>query len=310
MKTASNKKNRNSIKGVILLLTTALIWGSSFVAQSLGMEKIQAFTFNGIRTLIGGFALLLVIPVKCRITGVRITGAANTDTLKHGVVLGLVFFCASNLQQFAFIDSTSGKIAFITALYMFFVPLLGLFLKKRVPLLTWLCVIIGFAGLYLLCIKKGQPTAINRGDFLAFLCSIFFAVHILLVERFSAGSDGTVLSCVQFFVSGSMSIICMFIFEAPDMSAILSAYQPLLYSGLMSCGVAYTFQIIGQKYTEATVASLLMCMESVFAVITAALILGEKMTTRETAGCCIMFIAIILSQLSEQRHVKKKTGQE
>ena len=298
MKTSVNPRNRNSIKGVALLLTTALIWGSSFVAQSLGMEKIQAFTFNGIRTLIGGFALIPVILVKCRLTRVGLRQAANKKTLKRGLTLGLVFFCASNLQQFAFIDSTSGKIAFITALYMFFVPLIGLFFRKRVPILTWICVIIGFFGLYLLCIKPDQPTAINRGDFLTFLCSFFFAIHILLVENFSADSDGTVLSCVQFFTSGTISIICMFIFESPDMSAILSAYQPLLYSGLMSCGVAYTLQIIGQKYTEATVASLLMCMESVFAVITAAIILGEKMTPRETAGCCIMFAAIVLSQLS------------
>ena len=291
-------KPKNSITGVILLLTTALVWGSSFVAQSLGMEKIEAFTFNGIRTLIGGFALIPVILVKCRITKASLKEAANKKTLKRGLILGLVFFTASNLQQFAFIDSTSGKIAFITSLYMFFVPLIGLFLGKRVPLLTWICVVIGFVGLYLLCIKEGQPTAINRGDFLAFLCSFFFAIHILLVEKFSADSDGTVLSCEQFFVSGIISVICMFIFESPDMSAILSAYQPLLYSGLMSCGVAYTFQIIGQKYTEATVASLLMCMESVFAVITAAIILGERMTSREGAGCCIMFGAIVLSQFS------------
>ncbi|MBR4513739.1 MAG: DMT family transporter [Lachnospiraceae bacterium] len=304
MKTGENK---NSIKGVALLLTTALIWGSSFVAQSLGMEKIEAFTFNGIRTLIGGFALIPVILVKSRITKAPLKASLNKDAIKRGLLLGLVFFAASNLQQFAFIDSTSGKIAFITSLYMFFVPLLGLFLGKRVPLLTWLCVVLGFIGLYFLCIRPDQPTAINRGDFLAFLCSFFFAIHILLVERFSVKTDGTVLSCLQFFVSGTISVICMFIFESPDIDAILSATQPLLYSGLMSCGVAYTFQIIGQKYTEATLASLLMCMESVFAVITAAIILGERMSAREAIGCIIMFAAIIISQISGAR--KSKSSQ-
>lgn len=294
---------KTQIKGVIILLLTAFIWGTSFVAQSIGMEKIEAFTFNGIRTLMGGIVLLPVILFRTRITDKSVL-PQNKDTkkaLKYGGILGLIFCIASNLQQFAFNDSTAGKIAFITALYMFFVPVLGLFIRKRVPLLTWICVVFGFIGLYFLCMNPEQLGAINHGDFLAFLCSIFYAVHILCVEKFAKEVDGTLLSCIQFFVGGTISLLLMFIFETPVLSDILAVAKPLLYSGIMSCGVAYTFQIIGQKYTEATIASLLMCMESVFAVLSSAIILHEHLTGREILGCTIMFAAIILSQISTAR---------
>ena len=233
--------------------------------------------------------------------------ALDKKTVRCGILLGVVFCAASNFQQFAFEYSTSGKIAFITALYMFFVPLLGLFLKKRVPLLTWVCVICGFVGLYFLCIDSGGLGGINRGDVLAFICSIFFAVHILLIEKFAPDVDGIKLSCVQFVTSGVISCVLMFIFETPRIDAVTDAIVPLLYAGIMSCGLAYTFQIVGQKYTEATVASLILCMESVFAVLAAAVILHEMLTGREILGCVIMFAAIILSQLSEYITAKFKS---
>lgn len=299
-------KKKTQWKGVVMLLLTALIWGSSFVAQSVGMEKVEAFTFNGIRTLMGAAVLCPFILIRDHIQAktmsaeqIRARKALDKKTVRCGAVLGVVFCAASNFQQFAFEDSTSGKIAFITALYMFFVPLLGLFLKKRVPLLTWICVICGFVGLYFLCIDPTGLGGINRGDFLAFLCSIFFAVHILLVEKFAPNVDGIKLSCVQFIVSGVISCVLMFLFESPQPGAIAGIIVPLLYSGVMSCGLAYTFQIVGQKYTEATVASLIMCMESVFAVLAAAVVLHEMLSGREILGCAIMFAAIILSQLSE-----------
>ena len=294
--------SKTQLKGVFILLITAFIWGTSFVAQSIGMEKIEAFTFNGIRTVMGGLFLLPVILIneffkrKKAAKGGSNKKAKNIFTkkaLKYGITLGLVFFVASNFQQFAFYYSTAGKIAFITSLYMFFVPIIGLFVKKRVPALTWFCVCCGFTGLYFLCIKPGQTGGINRGDFLALICAFFYAIHILCVEKFSQEVDGILLSCLQFFVGGGISIIMMFIFETPVLSNILAASKPLLYSGIMSCGIAYTFQIIGQKYTEATIASLLMCMESVFAVISSALVLHEFLTGREITGCVIMFFAII-----------------
>ncbi|MBE7056182.1 MAG: DMT family transporter [Ruminococcaceae bacterium] len=306
--------NKTQFKGVIMLLLTAFVWGSSFVAQSVGMESIEAFTFNGIRTLMGALVLLPVVLIK---DGIKVNGmnhegrahhkALNKKTIIYGSVLGVFLCIASNFQQFAFNYSESGKIAFITALYMFFVPLLGLVFRKKVPVLTWICVAVGFVGLYFLCIDPNNLGTINLGDILTFICAIFFAVHILLVEKLAPDVDGVKLSCVQFFVSGSISCILMFIFESPNIGAISTAIVPLLYSGVMSCGFAYTFQIIGQKYTEATVASLLMCMESVFGVLCGALILHETLTGREIVGCVIMFVAIIVSQVADIITVKLKT---
>lgn len=294
--------SKTQAKGVFLLLITAFIWGTSFVAQSIGMEKIEAFTFNGIRTVMGGLFLLPVIFIrqisKRKNEEKKAKNIFTKKALKYGIILGLIFFTASNFQQFAFYYSTAGKIAFITALYMFFVPILGLFIKKKVPLLTWICVVFGFVGTYFLSIKPGQSLDINKGDLLALVCAFFYGIHILSVEKFSKEVDGTLLSCLQFFVGGGLSIIMMFLFETPVIANILVAAKPLLYSGIMSCGIAYTLQIIGQKYTEATIASLLMCMESVFAVITSAIVLHEFLTDREIIGCIIMFAAIVVSQFS------------
>lgn len=307
---SDTQKTKTQFKGVFLLLITAFIWGTSFVAQSIGMEKIEAFTFNGIRTVMGGIFLLPVIFIREVITrkNAKINDSTNhkniftKKALKYGIILGCIFCVASNFQQFAFYYSTAGKIAFITALYMFFVPILGLFIRKKIPLLTWICVVCGFVGLYFLCITPDQLDGINRGDLLALVCAFFYGIHILCVEKFASEVDGTLLSCLQFFVGGGISLILMFIFETPDISNILAASKPLLYSGIMSCGIAYTLQIIGQKYTEATIASLLMCMESVFAVLSAAVILHEYLTGREIIGCIIMFVAIILSQISTAKN--------
>ena len=298
-------KQKTQWKGVVMLMLTALIWGSSFVAQSVGMESVGAFTFSGVRTLLGAAVLVPFILIRDKLQIRSMTDeqvqehkGKNRKVLRYGSILGVVFCAACNFQQFAFEYSTSGKIAFITALYMFFVPLFGLFLKKRVSWLTWVCVGFGFVGLYFLCIGPGGLGGVNRGDLRALICSVFYAVHILLVEKFAPDVDGIKLSCVQFAVSGVITCILMFIFETPQMSAILSIIVPLLYSGIMSCGLAYTFQIVGQKYTEATVASLIMCMESVFAVLAGALILHEMLSGREILGCVIMFVAIVVSELS------------
>lgn len=299
-----------------MLLLTALIWGAAFTAQSKGMESVEAFTFNGIRMTLGAAVLFPCIIINDRLRVRKMTDQQREEkrrrdknAVKYGCLLGIVFFAASNIQQHAFIYTSSGKIAFITALYIFFVPMLGLFIRKRTPLLTWLCVLLGFAGLYFLCVKPGEIGEINKGDLLALGCAAVFAVHILMIERFTAKADGLKLSAMQFLVGGTLSGIAMFIFETPKLSGIFDASVPLLYAGVMSCGVAYTLQIIGQKYTEATVASLLLCMESVFGVIAAAIILGERLSVRELIGCTIMFAAIILSQFSERfSKANKKTA--
>jgi len=211
-----------------------------------------------------------------------------------------VLCLASNFQQFAFNYSTSGKIAFVTALYMFLVPIFGLVIRKRVPALTWLCVVMGFIGLGFLCVNPQDLSSINFGDILAGICAVFYAVQILMVERFSERCDGVMLSLTQFVVSGVLSCLLMFLTETPEASAIRAAMVPMLYSGVLSCGVAYTLQIVGQKYTEATVASLIMCLESVFGVLCGAIVLHEVLSVQEITGCVIMFAAIVLSQLADR----------
>ncbi|MBQ1536685.1 MAG: DMT family transporter [Ruminococcus sp.] len=309
-------KQKTQLKGAVMLLLTALIWGMAFTAQSKGMESMGAFTFNAIRMLMGGAVLLPCILIRDRAVSKKLTPQQklqkkqeDAKSVKYGVLLGVIFCVASNIQQHAFAYTSAGKIAFITALYIFFVPLLGLFVKKRTPLMTWLCVLMGFAGLYFLCVDPKDMGEFNKGDLLAIGCAAVFALHILTIERFTAKGDGLRLSAMQFLVGGALSGIAMFIFETPKLSGILDASVPLLYAGILSCGVAYTLQIIGQKYTEATVASLILCMESVFGVLTAAVILGERLSVREIIGCVIMFGAIILSQFSERlSKANKKTA--
>lgn len=302
---------KTQFKGVAMLLLTAFIWGSSFVAQSVGMEEVEAFTFNGIRTLLGAVILIPFIIVsdvarsKKAPVDKEKRKEENKKILKNGAIIGVLLCVAGNLQQFAFNWTSPGKIAFITAFYMLFVPVLGLFLKKKVAPSTWCCVIAGCVGLYFLCICGKGLSGVNFGDFLAFLCSIAFAVHILGVERLAADVDPVKLSCVQFIVSGSITCVLMAIFDSPSITAIKGAVIPLMYSGFLSCGVAYTLQIVGQKYTESTVASLLMCTESVFGVVCSAIILKEKMTVWETLGCVIMFAAIIFSQVNVGAIIKK-----
>ncbi|MCR5488476.1 MAG: DMT family transporter [Saccharofermentans sp.] len=281
-------------KGIIFLLITAIIWGSSFVAQEIGMKSIDAFTFTGIRTTLGAFFLLPIVLILNKGLDLR------KNTLVSGLVLGVVFSVAQNFQQFAFYYSTSGKIAFITAFYMFFVPLFSVFLGKKIKLLTWLSILMGLVGLFFLCINPSDLTSINLGDLLALACAVFYAVQIMLIDRFlEKDINGVQLSFMQFVVAAVISIAAMFIFEHPVIADIKTAAPSLLYSGIMSCGIAYTFQIVGQKHANPVVASLLMCMESVFAVIAAAVVLHQGMSLREGAGCAIMFAAIILSQLSE-----------
>lgn len=297
---------KTQLKGVLILLLTAMIWGSAFVTQSMGMESLQPFTFNGVRMLIGAIVLLPVILLKDAAASKR-SGAgkeekrtATKKALKRGAVMGLALCAASNCQQFAFLYSQPGKIAFITAFYMFFVPFFGLFIRKRVPWLTWLCVAAGCVGLYFLCVADAGFSGINRGDVLTLICAALFAVHILFTERVAEDSDVLKLSCVQFAVCGAVSCGLMLLFETPSLPALWECRFPLLYTGVMSCGVAYTLQVVGQRYTESTVASIILCLESVFGVICSAIFLHETMTANETAGCVILFAAVVASQFSEK----------
>lgn len=302
-----NKKK--TLGGNLALLTAAFIWGTSFVAQSVGMESVEGFTFNGLRMLMGSAALLpliLFMQLKKAKTDTRTKAEKkkqNLIQLKCGIICGLILFCASNLQQFAFNYTSSGKIGFITALYMLLVPILGLILKQKQRLFVWIAVALGCFGAYLLCVDGTM--SIGKGEILTLGCSVFYAIHILYIDSVVDRVDGVVLSCTQFFVVGIISVICMFIFETPQISSINAAIVPMLYSGIMSSGVAYTLQIIGQKNTQPAVASLLMCLESVFAVLAGWVVLHEALSTRELIGCLVMFVAIILTKLPER---KKKTA--
>ncbi len=205
---------------------------------------------------------------------------------------------ASNFQQFGIKYTTVGKAGFITACYIVLVPILGLFLKKKCSPFIWLAVAMSVAGLYLLCITDGF--SIGKGDILVLICAVLFSFHILVIDYYSPKVDGVKLSCIQFLVCGILSGIPALIFEKPEMSAVLTAWQPILYAGVMSCGVAYTLQIIGQKNMNPTVASLILSLESCISVLAGWVILGQQLSAREIAGCVIMFAAIILAQLPQK----------
>lgn len=291
-----------------MLLLTAFIWGVAFVAQSEAIKVVDAFTINCVRFLIGAVTLLPVIYVMDRINREdnAKTGTVTLNELQGlkknktpwigGAVCGLVLCIATNIQQIGLKYTTAGKAGFITAFYIVLVPVFGIFLKKRVSLLVWLSVIIAVIGLGLLCINKND-LGIGAGELLVFVGAVFFALHILCIDHFVKASDGVKLSCIQFAVSGIISGVFMFVFENPQLKLILNAWMPILYTGVLSSGVAYTLQVVGQKDFNPTVASLLMSFESVFSVLAGWMILKEKLTTVEGIGCVFMFVAVILAQL-------------
>ena len=300
-----NLSSKKAFGGNIALLLAAFIWGTSFVAQSVGMESVEAFTFNGIRMFLGCAALLPLIvfmQIRKRKNDTRTAAEKKKQAavqLKSGVICGVILYCASSFQQFAFNYSTPGKIGFITALYMLLVPVFGLALKQRPRLFVWFAVLMGCVGAYLLCVDAEMT--IGKGELLTLACAVFYAIHILYIDSVVDKVDGVLLSFTQFFVVGVISAVCMLIFETPQAENIQAAMVPMLYSGIMSSGIAYTLQIIGQKHTQPAVASLLMCLESVFAVLSGWVILHEALTGREILGCVIMFVAIILTNLPERK---------
>lgn len=284
-------------RGCFLLLLTALIWGSAFVAQSEGMRYIGPFTFNCIRTLLGGIVL---IPVICGARlGQKGREAKSFDrsmTLKGGICCGIILCIASEFQQAGIRYTTAGKAGFITALYVVIVPLLGLLTRKKPPNLIWFCVACAVAGFWLLCMK--EQLTLGKGDLLVLCCTLFFAVHIITVDFFCARAvDPVMMSCIQFFTAGILLGIGMLLFESPHLSEIRSAGISILYAGIMSSGVAYTLQILGQRETPPTLATLLMSLESVFAALSGWLILHERLTFRECAGCILVFTAVTAAQL-------------
>ena len=296
------QKNSNKVRNSFLLFLTAFIWGVAFVAQSVGMEHMGPFTFNGTRSLIGATVLLPLI-------GFRSAGQKKEDseakkkaerkvTLTGGICCGLALAAASMFQQYGILYTTVGKAGFITALYIIIVPILGLFLGKNVRKLVWGGALIAAAGMYLLCVN--EQASLNLGDILVFIGSVLFAVHILVIDHFSPKTDGVKLSCIQFYVAGILCTVGAFLFEEPSLAAIWQGIIPILYAGVMSCGVAYTLQIIGQKDMDPTVASLILSLESVISVLAGWVLLGQALALKEMIGCALVFAAVILVQLPEK----------
>ena len=305
--------NKFILRQSLLLLLTATIWGIAFVAQSVGMNYVGPLTFNAARCLIGGIVLLPCIAFLNK-TGSRdsIDGkepaadcAGSRKTLiTGGIACGILLCVASNLQQFGIMYTSVGKAGFITAMYIVIVPVLGIFLGKKAGAKIWCGVVIAVAGLYLLCMTE-SGFSIQKGDLLLMLCALIFSLHILTIDHFSPMVDGVKMSCIQFFTSGILSGIGMLLTETPRMTEILAAWMPILYAGVMSCGVAYTLQIIGQKGMNPTVASLILSLESVISVIAGWIILHETLSAKEMIGCVLMFAAIILVQLPGKNKSKQ-----
>ncbi|MBE6989503.1 MAG: DMT family transporter [Ruminococcaceae bacterium] len=292
----------NPVRQVVFPLLAALIWGTAFVAQDMCADVIDAFTFNAVRFYIAVLVLLVIIWLFGRLgpeKPPRSTAERQTDRrqlLIGGFCCGTALAVASNFQQAGIGAGTdAGKAGFITALYIVLVPVLGLFLKKKVSLPVWISVVLAVAGLYLLCITGELKLA--AGDLLILLCAFFFSVHILVIDHFTATVPGLQLSCAQFLVAALWSTAGALFFDHIDGAAILSCSLPLLYVGIFSCGVAYTLQILSQKGSNPTVVTILLSMESVFAVISGAIILHQHMTGREYLGCALMLIAVLLAQI-------------
>lgn len=309
-------KNRQ-IRNSLLLVLTALIWGSAFVAQRKGGDVVGPFTFNGIRSFIGSAVLVPVILVLNRVKPsekIPKTRAEKTVLWVGGACCGTILFLASSAQQLGmYMGTSAGKAGFLTACYILLVPILSLFLKKKCGWNIWVGMGITVIGLYLLCMT--DSLRFQASDLMVLLCALLFAVHILVIDYFSPLVDGVRLSCIQFLVCGILSLIPMFFVEMQhSLSGIvvwaqnlqsLDAWIPILYAGILSCGVGYTLQIIGQNGLNPTLASMLMSLESVFSVLAGWLILQEKMELRQLGGCALIFAAILLAQMPVDKFRKK-----
>lgn len=303
--------DKGRFMGPLFCISAALIWGLSFVFQSEGSGMVESFTFNGIRTFLGGIVLIPVVAFTFFKQNKKL---AKEERKKFpikkvfigGLCCGIPLFIGGNLQQEAFRYLDAGKVGFITALYMLLVPIFGLFLKQKAKLNVWIGIGFGVFGLFLLSVEKGD-FSLGKGEIITILGAVGFAAQIIEIDRFCRKVDCVALSCMQFLIAGVLSIICMFIFETPSITAIKGAGMQILYAGIMSCSCAFTFQVIGQKYSEPAAASILLCLESVFSVIFGWIILDQALNTRELTGCAIMFVGIILTQLPAEIFTKKKT---
>ena len=297
-------------------MLTSFIWGSAFVAQSSGMDYVGPYTYNMARNVLAFLFLIPVIYVIGKKKGVTdnadsgtgIDEAASREanwktillpdrtTLVGGIYCGLIMAVASSMQQIGITMTTAGKAGFITALYIILVPLMGVFIGKKIPRIIWFCVVLAMAGFYLLCVKEGF--SISKGDILVLFCSVGFSVHIMTIDYFtSKGVDGVKMACIQFAVAAIVMTPVMFALETPSVNGLLSAWMTIAYAGILSSGVGFTLQIVAQKDTDPTTATLIMSLESVFAAVSGCLFLNEVLLPKEILGCILVFVAVILAQV-------------
>lgn len=296
---------KNTTRNSFLLFLTACIWGMAFVSQSKGMDYMHPFTFNGVRSLIGAFVLLIYILVTGKMQGNKVKKSNMKATLRTGLLCGLALTVASTLQQFGIKYTTVGKAGFITTLYIIFVPLGGIFFKKKVSARVWGAAVMAAVGMYLLCMT--ESLTLGAGDIMVFLCAVVYAAHIMIVDRYADQIDGVLVSCIQLAVCGIVCGIGALIWGNPTLIQLWDGMGTLLYAGVLSCGVAYTLQVVAQKGVNPTVAALILSLESVVATVSGwiAYEIGflktdQSLTGRQLAGCIIVFAAVLLVQLPEE----------
>ena len=293
---------KKQLRGSLAIVVATIIWGSTFVAQSVGMDHVGPFTFQAVRCFIGAMGLLPVIAIVDRFKNDGKTFCsrwADKNLWKAGLLCGVPLFIACNLQQMGLVETDAGKSGFLTSMYIVIVPIFGIFLKKKPSRWIPVSVVLAVVGLY--CLSCVGVTRISAGDLLTLGCAFMFALQIICVEKFGITADPLRLNVIQALVCAGLSSVVMFTTESPTWQGITVCWLPLAYAGFLSMGAAYSLQNIGQQHLDATPASLIMSLEAVFAVLSGALVLKETMTGWEILGCCLMFIAVILSQLPDKK---------
>lgn len=288
---------KNKHRGELLLFLTSFIWGFAFIAQKLGSDYIPPFTFNFLRNLTAGLFLLIYSFVRKNKTREKMNSITKTATIRGGITTGLVMAIAVSFQQTGVYFTTSGKAGFITSLYVVIVPIIAIFMGKKVSKKTAIAIILALIGLYLLTVKVEDGFSINKGDILIFIGSLFFAFHILFIDHYSVKSDSVKMSMLQFFVASLVSLFLMILFEKPELDLVIKGILAILYLGVFSSGLGYTLQIVAQKDTDPTISSLILSLEAVFAALFGFIFLKEVPNDRELIGGILMFFAIILAQL-------------